>query len=356
MQVKDAIPVTILTGFLGAGKTTLLNHLVSQKHGYKCAIIVNEFGAISIDNQLVVGVDEEILELNNGCLCCRVRGDLIKSLSGLLRKQKRFDYVLIETTGLADPSPIAYTFRSSELAERLRLDAIVTVVDAKHLEKELSDSAEAAAQVGFADVILLNKVDLVSPTELEHIAGRLYKMNPLARIHRTRNAQVEVSNILNIKARELLTPLAMPSEAHDEEHEHEHGHDHDHKDDAHQEHAHGSDTGLADETPPPPEHYHDEAVRSFYLIEERPLEIKKVEAWLTEVIKTTGANMYRSKGILQIKGHAKRVVFQGVQMMFDAVPDRLWGVNEKRLSQVVFIGKDLDEAAIRRGFESCVAT
>jgi len=179
-------------------------------------------------------------------------------------------------------------------------------------------------------------------------------MNPLARFHRTRNAQVEIGNLLNIKARDLLAPLAWPSEAPHEEHEHEH--EHGHEDDANHEHAHGPETGLADESLPPHEHHHDGAVRSFYLIEERPLELKQVEAWLTQVVQTTGANMYRSKGILQIKGHAKRVVFQGVQMMFDAAPDRLWGANEKRISQIVFIGKDLDEAAIRQGFESCVAT
>ena len=223
------------------------------------------------------------------------------------------------------------------------------MVDAKHLEKELSDSTEAAAKIGFADVILLNKTDLVSPTELEETAGRIRKMNPLAQIHRTRNAQVEVGSILNIKAREPSAPLALPDEATHDEHNHDHEHAHEHDADGHEEHVHDADTGLH-------EHNHDEAVRSFYLIEERPLEIKKVESWLTEVIQTMGAKMYRSKGILQIKGQAKRVVFQGVQMMFDAVPDRLWDVNEKKLSQVVFIGKDLDEDTIRRGFEACVAT
>src|SRR3954470_4199991 len=275
MKPKERIPVTVLTGFLGAGKTTLLNSLLSQNHSYKCAIVINEFGAISIDNQLVIGVDEEILELNNGCICCRVRGDLVKSLGDLLRKQKRFDYVLIETTGLADPGPVVGTFKTTELAENLRLDSIVTVADAKHLEKELNDAPEAKAQIGFADVILLNKTDLVTPAELDRIEARIRKMNPLAKIRRAERAQVPVAELLNIKAHTLQNALELPEEHehHDEEHEHDHEHGH-----------------------------HDDSVISFVIVEERPLELRKLEAWLTEVIQTMGPKIYRSKGILHISG------------------------------------------------------
>jgi G3E family GTPase len=348
MTKKDLIPVTILTGFLGAGKTTLLNHLLSQKHGYKCAIVINEFGAISIDNQLVVGVDEEILELNNGCLCCRVRGDLIKSLEDLFRRQKRFDYVLIETTGLADPSPIVHTFKASDLADKLRLDGIVTVVDARHLDKELRDAPEPTAQLAFADVILLNKADLVTADELERVETRVRKLNSLAALYHTRNAQIDPAKIFNVRARELTGSFALPESATEPKEEHRHA-DHDpdpnhHHDHDHEEHDHGHR-----------HHHHDESVGSFYISDDRPLDLKKVEAWLTEIIRELGANIYRSKGILQVQGQAKRVVFQGVQTMFDARPDRLWKVGEKRLSQLVFIGKDLDEAKIRRGFASCLA-
>src|SRR5262249_46405186 len=260
MKLKEPMPVTVLTGFLGAGKTTLLNHLLSQNHGYRCAIIINEFGEVSIDHQLLVRADEEILELNNGCLCCRVRKDLVQSLGDLFKRQKRFDYVLVETTGLAHPGPVAQTFFLPELAQVLRLDAIVTLADARHLEHELTQAPEASAQVAFADVILLNKTDLVAQADLARVEARIRSMNSLAQIHRTQRARIDVRRILDIKARDLNAPLEMPKAA--EQHKNEHGED---PADGNEEHAH------EDHDAPGHSHFHDEQVRSFSIVEERPL-------------------------------------------------------------------------------------
>jgi len=345
MKQKAPVPVTVLTGFLGAGKTTLLSHLLTQNHGYHCAIIINEFGEVSIDHQLIVGADEEILELNNGCLCCRVRKDLIKSLGDLFKKQKRFDYVLVETTGLAHPGPVAQTFFLPDLAKVLRLDAIVTVADARHLENELAQAPEASAQIAFADVILLNKTDLVSSADLARVEGRIRNMNSLAKIHRTQRAQIEVGRILDIKARDLNASFELPLA--DEQNENEHG-GHKHEEDEEGEHE---DHGQAKHG-----HYHDEKVRSFSIVEDRPLDLKRTEAWISKLVGSMGANIYRCKGILFIQGQPKRVVFQGVQMMFDATPERFWKPDENRQNRMVFIGKELDEAKIRAGFESCLAT
>ncbi|MGC1351786.1 MAG: GTP-binding protein, partial [Xanthobacteraceae bacterium] len=258
---SEKVPVTVLTGYLGAGKTTLLNRILSEPHGKKYAVIVNEFGEIGIDNDLVVGADEEVFEMNNGCICCTVRGDLVRILDGLMRRKGKFDAVIIETTGLADPAPVAQTFFVDEnVGRKTRLDAVVTVADAKWLSDRLKDAPEAKNQIAFADVILINKTDLVSPEELREVEGRIRGINPYAKVHRTERAQIPLSEVLDRNAFDLdrildIEPEFLEAED-DDDHHHAHGHDHghDHGDGHHHHHHDGHTHGL--------KHYHDEEMQS----------------------------------------------------------------------------------------------
>src|SRR5882672_10471292 len=226
--MSDKIPVTVLTGYLGAGKTTLLNRILSEPHGQRFAVIVNEFGEIGIDNELVVGADEEVFEMNNGCICCTVRGDLIRIIEGLMRRKGKFDAIIVETTGLADPAPVAQTFFVDEnVGRRTKLDAVVTVADAKWLKERLKDAPEAKNQIAFADVILINKTDLVTDAELREVEARIRGINPYAKLHRTERAKIALDQVLGRNAFDLDRILDIePEFLHVDGHDHDHGHDH----------------------------------------------------------------------------------------------------------------------------------
>jgi G3E family GTPase len=340
------IPVTVLTGYLGAGKTTLLNRILSEPHGKKFAVIVNEFGEIGIDNELVVNADEEVFEMNNGCICCTVRGDLVRIIDGLMRRKGKFDAIIVETTGLADPAPVAQTFFMDEqVGAKTKLDAVVTVADAKWLKDRLKDAPEAKNQIAFADVILLNKTDLVTPAELSEIEARIRAINPYARLHRTERAKIDIAEVLGRNAFDLdrildIEPAFLEAEeehSHEGLHEHEHGHDHGH-------HHHG---GL--------KHYHDEDMQSVALKTDKPLNADKFFPWVQDLVATDGPAILRCKGILSFKDDPERFVFQGVHMILDGDHQRAWKEGEARSSRIVFIGRNLPEEKIRTGFESCIA-
>jgi G3E family GTPase len=345
--MTDKIPVTVLTGYLGAGKTTLLNRILSEPHGKKYAVIVNEFGEIGIDNDLVVGADEEVFEMNNGCICCTVRGDLVRILDGLMRRKGKFDAVIVETTGLADPAPVAQTFFIDEnIGRKTRLDAVVTVADARWLIDRLKDAPEAKNQIAFADVILINKTDLVSGEELSEVEARIRGINPYAKVHRTERAQIPLNEVLGRNAFDLDRILDLEPEflADEEDHEHPHGHDHGH--DHHHDHAH-QHGGL--------KHYHDEDMQSVSLKSDEPLDPDKFFPWVQDLVQKEGPNILRSKGILSFKNDDDRFVFQGVHMILDGNHQRPWNKDEKRNSRIVFIGRNLSEEKIRQGFASCIA-
>jgi G3E family GTPase len=346
----DKIPVTVLTGYLGAGKTTLLNRILSEPHGKKFAVIVNEFGEIGIDNELVVNADEEVFEMNNGCICCTVRGDLVRIIDGLMRRKGKFDAIIVETTGLADPAPVAQTFFMDEaVGSRTKLDAVVTVADAKWLTDRLKDAPEAKNQIAFADVILINKTDLVAPEELSELEARIRGLNPYARLHRTERANIDIGEVLGRNAFDLDRILEIePSFLDADDHQHDHHHDHDHHHEhGHDHHHHHRGNGL--------KHYHDEEMQSVSLKTDKPLNPDKFFPWIQDLVAKDGPNILRCKGILSFKDDTERFVFQGVHMILDGDHQRPWRVDEKRDSRVVFIGRNLPEDRIRQGFESCIA-
>jgi G3E family GTPase len=359
--MSDKTPVTVLTGYLGAGKTTLLNRILSEDHGKRYAVIVNEFGEVGIDNDLIVGADEEVFEMNNGCVCCTVRGDLIRVLSGLMKRKGGFDAIIVETTGLADPGPVAQTFFVDEdVKAKTRLDSVTTVVDAKHLPLRLKDSREAAEQIAFADQIILNKTDLVSERELADVESAIRKLNPLAPIHRAQRSNVPLEQVLGRGSFDLeritelepdfLNPAhGEPGHVHDDHcghdhdhHHHHHDHDHAHHDGGH-EHSHIHD------------HVAESGIRGVSLTSDKPLNGNRVTAWLNNVLQTQGPDILRAKGILDIAGDNRRLVFQAVHMILEGDFQRDWRDGESRYSRMVFIGRNLDEAALKAGFESTVA-
>ena len=345
-DAASKIPVTVLTGYLGAGKTTLLNRILSEPHGKKFAVNVNEFGEIGIDNELVVNADEEVFEMNNGCICCTVRGDLVRIIDGLMRRKGKFDAIIVETTGLADPAPVAQTFFVDEqVGAKTKLDAVVTVADARWLKDRLKDAPEVKNQIAFADVILVNKTDLVTPEELSELEARIRGLNPYARVHRTERANVDINEVLGRNAFDLerildIEPHFLEGKDHDHDHHHDQG---DHAHGTH--HHHGN--GL--------KHYHDEEMQSVSLRSSKPLNPDKFFPWIQDLVAKDGPNILRCKGILSFKDDPERFVFQGVHMILDGDHQRPWKEGETRDSRIVFIGRDLPEDRIRQGFESCIA-
>lgn len=354
-ETQSQIPVTVLTGYLGAGKTTLLNRILSESHGKRYAVIVNEFGEIGIDNDLIVESDEEIYEMNNGCVCCTVRGDLIRVVEGLMRRPGRFDAIVVETTGLADPVPVAQTFfMDDDVRSKTRLDAVVALVDAKHLPLRLKDSREAEDQIAFADVVVLNKTDLVTPEELREVEAAVRAINPTAQIHRTTRSGVPLDQVLDRGAFDLSRvlendPHFLDGDDHDHDH-HDHDHDHDHHDHDHHhhhDHDHHHHHGEASLI-------HDVTVQSVSL-RAGELDPQKFFPWIQKITQAEGPNILRLKGILALKDDPDRYVIQGVHMIIEGDHQRAWKEGEKHESRLVFIGRELDAERLKRTFEACQA-
>lgn len=316
------IPVTVLTGYLGSGKTTLLNRILTETHGKRFAVIVNEFGEIGIDNDLIVDADEEIFEMNNGCICCTVRGDLIRIIAGLMRRSRGFDGIVIETTGLADPAPVAQTFFVDEdVRRKTKLDAIVTVADAKHLLEQINRAPEAQEQLAFADVVLVNKVDLVDPDALAAVERRIRNINPYATIHRTERCGIDLAQVLGRDAFNLERVLEVEPGFLTEEHHHE----------------------------------HDEGIGSLSLVADRPMKPNRFVSWIQDVTQRFGPDILRMKGIASIEDDDRQFVVQSVHMLIEGGSRRPWREQESRQTRLVFIGRDLPKDLLRQGFEACCA-
>ena len=314
------VPVTVVTGFLGSGKTTLVNRILGEQHGRKIAVIINEFGEISVDGQLVLTDDQEdLVEFNNGCLCCTVRGDLVDTLAKL-KDRADLDAILIETTGLADPAPVASTFFiADEIKSDTRLDSFVTLADAVNLETNLEQSEEAQEQIAFADIILLNKMDLVSKEQAADVERRIRSLNPFAKIHHTEHSVIDMDKVFGVGAFDLDAKLEI-------------------------------DPTFLDDL----EHEHDDAVTSFFLREERPIDINRFMLWLTPLLQERGEDLFRSKGIFYAQGFKERVVFQSVRMLTAMKPDRPWKPDEKKCTEFVVIGRNLNRDEFAAGLASCV--